>query len=139
MAHQPSSEDLELVRSLESFEIQPGHFDHRSHIRMAYTYLCEHDVQSACTKIRRVLCDFLLHNGIEPSTKYHETMTQVWTLTVRHFMDHTPNTTSSEQFIDANPKLLDSGILKTHYSKELLFSEEARDCFVEPDLVPIPR
>jgi hypothetical protein len=35
--------------------------------------------------------------------------------------------------------LLDSRIMLTHYSTELLFSDKARAKFVEPDLDPIPR
>jgi len=35
--------------------------------------------------------------------------------------------------------LLDSKIMLTHYSAELLFSDQARAEFVEPNLDPIPR
>ncbi len=44
----------------------------------------------------------------------------------------------SDEFIDANPTLLDRGIMLTHYSAEVLFSEEARRRFVAPDLDGIP-
>lgn len=138
MANLATTEDREFVRKLEAFEIEPADFNHRSHIRMAYTYLCDHDTKATCLRVRRVLCGLLSHNDIKPSAKYHETMTKAWALTVRHFMDGTPNTTSADEFIDANPKLLDTEIMKTHYSKELLFSDIARNCFVEPDLAPIP-
>ena len=76
---------------------------------------------------------------MEPSSKYHETMTQAWVLAVRHFMDSTLGTSSALEFIDANPKLLDTEIMMTHYSKDVLFSDMARGSFVEPNLVPIPR
>jgi hypothetical protein len=35
--------------------------------------------------------------------------------------------------------VLDTKIMLTHYSAEVLFSPEARALFVEPDLDPIPR
>ncbi len=35
--------------------------------------------------------------------------------------------------------MLDAKIMMTHYSAEVLFSDEARAEFVEPDLEPIPR
>jgi hypothetical protein len=35
--------------------------------------------------------------------------------------------------------LLDTRIMLTHYSAELLFSDAARADFVEPNLDPIPR
>jgi hypothetical protein len=38
----------------------------------------------------------------------------------------------------ANPVLLDSRIMLTHYSAELLFSPAARAAYVPPDLSGIP-
>ena len=45
----------------------------------------------------------------------------------------------ADAFIDANPVMLDSRVMLTHYSTELLFSADARARFVEPDLDEIPR
>jgi hypothetical protein len=50
-----------------------------------------------------------------------------------------PPAASADQFIDANPILLDATIMMTHYSAGLLFPAEARARFVEPDLQAIPR
>ena len=46
---------------------------------------------------------------------------------------------SAADFIARNPELLDSRIMLTHYSASVLFSADARECFVEPDLDPIPQ
>jgi hypothetical protein len=51
----------------------------------------------------------------------------------------TPEAESSDAFIDANPQLLDSRIMLSHYSASLLFSPEARAEFMEPDQSPIPK
>jgi len=139
MGHQAAAEDKAFIRALEAFEIAVETFTHRSHIQMAYTYLCEHDTQTTSRKVRYALCRFLSYVGVEPSTKYHETMTQAWVLAVRHFMARTSGKSSASEFIDANPELLDTGIIMTHYSKDVLFSDKARSSFVEPNLVPIPR
>jgi hypothetical protein len=77
-------------------------------------------------------------NGIDPG-KYHETLTRSWILAVRHFMDRAPAAASADAFIAANPMLLDSKIMLTHYSASVLFSPDARARFVEPDLEAIPR
>ncbi len=139
MASQASTEDKKFIELFEACEVAPDDFDHRSHLRMAYTYLCDHDTQATCNKIRHSLCAFLSHVGIEPSSKYHETMTRAWVLAVRHFMACTPGTNSTSEFIDANPRLLDTEIMATHYSKHALFSDAAHSSFIEPDLAPIPR
>jgi hypothetical protein len=60
-------------------------------------------------------------------------------MAVRHFMEASPACESADAFIEQNPKLLDSKIMLTHYSAEVLFSDEARAQFVEPDLSPIPK
>jgi hypothetical protein len=54
-------------------------------------------------------------------------------------MDSTPACAGFAEFIARNPVLLDSKVMLSHYSAEVLFSDEARAGFVEPDLAPIPR
>lgn len=116
----------------------PDQFDHRAHIRWAYAYLAQLDIEAALARMRSALHAFLRHNGISAS-KYHETMTRAWILAVRHFMEKSSACPSADAFIEANPAMLDSRIMTTHYSTGLLFSEEARARFVEPDLDQIPR
>ena len=41
-------------------------------------------------------------------------------------------------FMADNPALLDSRIMLTHYSAATLFSPEAQQSFVPPDIQPIP-
>lgn len=138
MKHTASVEDRTFISALEAHQITPKMFDHRSHIRMAYTYLCANDIASASQLIRKVLCELLEHHGIDPSDKYHETLTQGWLRLVQHYMAEGLVTHSADEFISANPKLLDSGLLKSHYTRDLLFSERAREQFVEPDLSDLP-
>lgn len=138
MAHQTSVQDREFLRQFETFVLKPDALDHRSHVRLAYIYLCDYDANTAHQKVRHALGGFLSHHSVDPS-KYHETITQAWILAVRHFMAHTPDASSASEFIDANPELLDSGIMMTHYSKSVMLSDKARKSFVEPDLDPIPK
>jgi hypothetical protein len=138
MKHRLSPSDEHFRERFEACELPPGEFDHRAHIRLAYAYLTGHDVDAAHQLMQRALLAFLRHHGIDPS-KYHETMTRAWVMAVRHFMERTPGSDSADAFIGANPVMLDSKIMMTHYSAEVLFSDEARAKFVEPDLSPIPR
>jgi hypothetical protein len=87
--------------------------------------------------MREALLSFIEHNGISRS-KFHETITRAWVLAVRHFMDRSASSSSTD-FIAKNRDLLDTRIMLTHYSAGVLFSSEARASFVEPDLDPIPR
>lgn len=137
MGHTPSPEDRSFLRRFESCQLPAKEFDHRGHLRLAYVYLSDHEVDPAHDRMRRSLLRFLAHHGVDP-TKYHETMTRAWILAVRHFMAQCPESHSAESFIESDPRMLDSRIMLTHYSAELLFSTDARQEFVEPDLSPIP-
>ena len=138
MKHELSTSDVEFRMAFEAGAIAPADFSHRAHVRLAYVYLADTDVNLALERMRAALVTFLCKHNI-PASKYHETLTRSWLLAVNHFMHRTPVTASSDDFIARNEVLLDSKIMLTHYSAGLLFSDAARGEFVEPDLDPIPR
>ena len=138
LKHFLSDSDLEFRAAFEAGAFAPADFSHRAHVRLAYVYLAESDVGLALERMRAALLRFLCHHDI-PASKYHATLTRAWILAVDHFMHHAPAASSADDFIDRNPVLLDSRIMLTHYSADLLFSDEARAQFVEPNLDPIPR
>jgi len=139
MSHHASQEDVIFTNRVESCQFPVADFDHRAHLRLAYVYLSEDDVDTAVEKMRDALVRLLTANEIEPAAKYHETLTKAWILAVHHFMSLTNGSASADEFIDKNPEMLDASIMLTHYSAEALFSDEARKSFVQPDLDPIPR
>jgi hypothetical protein len=133
-----SAEDLEFKNRIESGELPPAEFDHRAHLRLAWVYLADGDEEAAHAQMRATLLRFLEHHGINAS-KFHETITRAWILAVRHFAARTPDCATAAEFLERNPVLLDSRVMLTHYTKDVLFSPEARRAFVEPDRDPIPR
>jgi hypothetical protein len=135
-SHTLTEVDRGLRDAFETFAVAPAEFTHEAHVRLAYAYLAELDVESSVQRMREALLKFLEHNGI-PSSKFHETLTRAWVLAVRHFMNKSSSSSASD-FIARNPELLDSKIMLTHYSASVLFSADARAAFVEPDLQPIP-
>lgn len=137
MSHQLSQSDRAFHQDFMLGRITPAQFDHRAHVRLAYVLLCESGVDQATERMRAALVEFITRNGVNPA-KFHETITRAWILAVRHFMDGAPSSGSADEFIDANPRLLDPKIMLTHYSAQTLFSDEARVRFVPPDLQQIP-
>jgi hypothetical protein len=133
-----SAQDQTFRTEFEAGQFPPGGFNHRAHVRLAYVYLTQHDTDTAHQLMHHALLTFLQSHGI-PVSKYHETLTRAWIMAVRHFMESSPDSDSSDTFIANNPRLLDSKIMLTHYSAEVLFSDAARARFVEPNLSPIPR
>ncbi len=87
--------------------------------------------------MKRSLLNYLDHLGIE-NAKYHETLTQAWIKAVAYFMRLSNSCDSGFDFVSQHHQLLDTKIMLTHYSAQLLFSDKARKTFVAPDIQPIP-
>ena len=137
MKHSLSLDDQNFRREFEALGCAPADFNHGAHVRLAYVYLSENDADTAHRLMRDALLSFIRHHGVAES-KYHETITRAWIMAVRHFMEITPMAASFDDFIVKSQALLDTKIMLTHYSAEVLFSAEARARFVKPDLDPIP-
>ena len=136
--HSLSQDDRRFQASFEACNVTPDEFTHRAHLRLAYVYLAQDNLDVAFHRTRGAIHRFLAHHQIDAS-KYHETLTRAWLMAVRHFMDRAGSTDSADDFLSKSGALLDSSVMLTHYSKEALFSPAARASFVEPDLVPIPQ
>ncbi len=138
MTYSLSSQDRDFKNQFESCRFPAADFDHKSHIRLAYVYLAGNTPDESAGQVRKSLNRFIRHAGADPA-KYHETLTCAWVYAVNHFMERSSGARCFDDFIEQNPALLDSRIMLSHYSAELLFSATARDRFVEPDREPIPR
>ncbi len=137
MTHHLSIEDADFLQSIESCQYSAERFRHREHIRLAYILLTQHGFDDALCRLKVLLLAFLAYNGADKS-KYHETMTYAWFLAVRHFMYSSDSACDSERFLHENKILLNQEIMFTHYTRDLIYSEAARERFVKPNLDPIP-
>ncbi|MDB5969689.1 MAG: hypothetical protein JWQ90_2139 [Hydrocarboniphaga sp.] len=136
MKYRVSPEDDRFRRAFEALQIDAGEFDHAAHVRLAYAYLCEDSVEGAVGRMKGALLAFLAHLGVGES-KYHETITRAWVLAVDHFMNRSAACSSYAELVRISPQLLDSRIMLTHYSADVLFSPAARKAFVEPNIQSI--
>jgi hypothetical protein len=129
--------DAQFLAAFEACSLQEAEFGHRQHLRLAYICLSLHPFDGALLRVEGGLHRFLSHLGAPPET-YNQTLTRAWLLAVQHFMDSAGPCASFDQFIGASAPLLDVRIMETHYTRERLWSDEARTRFIEPDLQPIP-
>jgi len=135
--HRISADDLEFRREFETCNVAPDNFNHAAHVRLGYIYLCETSIEEAAEKMKRSLLAFLSHLGVDEG-KYHETVTRAWIMAVHHFMTKSKECHSAAEFISCNTDLLDTKIMLTHYSAEVLYSPQARQSFVRPNIQAIP-
>jgi len=125
--------DAELGRALERGEVSD--FPHVSHLHVAWAYLTETPAaEQAANKMSRTLRRFTARAG-KPE-KYHETMTLFWVklLSQAHALNRGR---CLKDIVQANPQLLEKTLPLNYYSRERLFSDEARCSWVQPDLKPL--
>jgi hypothetical protein len=134
-----SAEIETLVRDFEACRIPPQDWTHHAHLTMALWYL-------SCRPSAQALA--LIRGGIQrynrakrdpnrPSTGYHETITLFWIAVLRQYLSRAGH----RDLVSLANGLLDGWAHKDlpldYYSKEVLFSEKARDKWVPPDLKPL--
>jgi hypothetical protein len=129
--------DIEsFMRAFEDGSLSKPEWTHSRHLVMALWYLRHHDRDEATRLIRSGI---RRHNERHGNlTGYHETITLAWVAVVERFLavrelDVPVSVLAAELLQQCG----DKDYLLRFYSKERLFSGEARTCWVPPDLAAI--
>ena len=117
-------DDAAFLAALENGTLPSEQMTHAAHLRLAL--LCRGQPGRA----REILLRYV--EAIGAHQKYNETLTQVWI----RLVDLHPSEKTLEELL--RTQLADSSLPLRHYSRERLWSDEARTRFVEPDLCPLP-
>jgi hypothetical protein len=105
--------DRAFIRAFESGRILPADFHHAHHLRLALAYLIDSaSVAEATDRMAASIKAFAHAAGHDE--KYHHTLTVVWVRLVA--------------------RLLDQGLPLSYYSHDRLFSSDARERWIEPDV-----
>jgi len=131
------AEVLDLVRSFEDATVPHDDWKHAEHLVVALYYLTHHDLDTAYNKMRSGILNLLEHGfkvDLAKEMPYHETITLFWIRTVAEFNASKNGATLLEKANEVAYKWDKDYPLK-FYSRELLFSDEARARFVEGDLI----
>ncbi len=131
------------VRPIEERDLQVLHeilktrggFGHREHLELAWSYLGLHPVDDAADAMAASIQHVARLHGAEG--KYHETITRAWLHLVAVHAQRW-GAESFEEFLDSNPDLLDSKLIRHFYSSERIDSEAARSSWIDPDLRRLP-
>jgi hypothetical protein len=127
--------DEAFTRAFESGSVTPSQFDHLAHVRVAWVYLHEApSVEEALPRMRAAIRRFAAAAGA--SQKYHETITVLW---MRLLADVQGRGGAGElaDVLRDHPRLADKDLPLQYYTRERLFSDEARSAWVEPDRQPL--
>ena len=128
-------EILKVVRDFENGAMARENWRHAEHLTVALCYLRDYDFETALTKMRGGIFNLLKAFGVDLKNEmpYHETLTVFWLKTVENFK----NSKSECAFVEMCSELIekfDKDYPLQFYTRELLFSEKARNEFVEPNL-----
>jgi hypothetical protein len=125
-----------LVSAFERAAIGRDDWNHREHLIVALYYVSHYDVETATIKMRSGIRN-LLQNGFKvdlaKEMPYHETITVFWIRTIAEFQAVSNGKPVGEK-ISELVRRFDKDYLLRFYSRERLFSDEARSRFIEPDL-----
>jgi hypothetical protein len=131
--------DEAFARAFENGFVTPEEFGHVAHVRVAWVYLHETaSLNAALNRMRQGIQRFAAAAGVPQ--KYHETITVLW---MRLLADIKARGAVGELagVLRTHPELADKDLPLKYYSRDRLFSDEARSGWVEPDrqtLTPLP-
>ena len=129
-------EILNLVELFETATISREAWKHAEHLTVALFYITHHDLETATDKMRNGILKLLREGFNLDLTKempYHETLTVFWMRTVAEF-NASKNGDSLADKANELAEKFDKEYPLRFYSREYLFSDEARARFVEGDL-----
>ena len=133
------SDDV-FLKSFEDCTLPFEQWKHRAHLKVAYLYLCALPFDRALETIRFTIKRYNAANNTPESLErgYHETMTAAWMKLVQFTLQQHGPAASADEFLDAQEQLLNRKALHFFYSRERLFSRQAKAEWLEPDLTPLP-
>ncbi|MGO9801831.1 MAG: hypothetical protein ACLPTM_16170 [Steroidobacteraceae bacterium] len=114
-------------------EIDPAHFPHREHVRMAFEMLARHDFAETVLHYSRALRAMTLKAG-KPEA-FHQTLTIAFLSLIAERMAGGA-TGDFAVFAHAHPELLEKSAVARCYRAERLASEAARRTFLLPEPLP---
>ena len=135
--YRSSVQIAQLVREFEAATLAPDQFTHHAHRTVALYYLAHLPFAEAADTMRTHIQHFAAAH--HQSQLYHETITIFWMRLLRHVLD---STEPREAFPDLVYRALSTfgsmQVFFRHYSKERAFGPDARQSWVEPDLLALP-
>lgn len=134
--YENESEIVELVRSFEDATIDRDSWRHAEHLVVGLYYLTRHDRDTATELMREGIFNLLRKAFKVDLTKempYHETLTVFWMRTLDEF-NRSKNGASLVDKVNEVSDKFDKDYPLRFYSREYLFSDEARARFVPADI-----
>ena len=124
--------DTDLIEQFEDMSLPVTEINHLSHLRIAWLYLRDMHIDEAIEKVTKGTRAFAEHHG--DYEKYHHTVTEACVRIMKQRMAE-QGEMNFDDFIHRNTDLVDDlkSLLQQYYSEELLWSQQAKSNYLEPD------
>src|SRR4029079_14695198 len=125
---------LDLVAAFARGTVARDKWKHAEHLHVGLYYLSRFDLETAIVEMRTGIVNLLRSFGVDLSKEmpYHETLTFFWMRTIAEF-NASKNGASLAEKANELVEKYDKDYPLRFYSREFLFSDEARARFVEGD------
>ena len=135
MIYETEEEILSVVTAFETATLPHEQWRHAEHLIMAMHYALHTDFDVALNKMRSGILKLNDSHGVVTTNDhgFHETLTVIWTRAVFDYVKANPNK-DLVKLANEIIKKFDKDYPLKFYSREVLFSVEARYGFVEPDI-----
>jgi len=140
-------DDATLWNRFHDRTLPQAEWTHTAHLRVAWMHLARYPLDEAHLRMRIGIIRLNHAHGLEEtiSRGYHETITRAWLAYIGTLREASISDTpgapgahgSSEEFLAAHAERLGREALLRFYSRERLFSLEARTRYVPPDITPV--
>ncbi|MCX4027199.1 hypothetical protein [Spartinivicinus marinus] len=124
--------DQDFIEQFEQQTLPTEYFNHVGHLRLAWLYLQQYELNAAINKTTTGIQAYANHLGVKD--KFHHTITEALVHIIHHRTLAIVDSNFSD-FLLANQDLVNNAkdVLGQYYSASVLFSAEAKKLFVEPD------
>ncbi len=115
---------------------------HHAHLRVGLWHLLHHPESIALGLLRERIRAYNEATGVvnTESGGYHETITHFYLHLIRVFLEAVdPARPVDDLARELIERYGEHDLVLRYYSRERLFSPEARRCWLEPELLPLPR
>lgn len=132
--------DRAFLQAFEDCTLPFSQWTHLAHVRVAFLYATRQEPDEALASMRRGIQAYNAATQTPETTTrgYHETITQAFMRLVCAAVRISGQPQSWESFCETQPQLLTKNVLDEYYSKQHLFTVNAKQQFVEPDKKPLP-
>ena len=129
-----------LIQQFDNRPLPLEKWTHQAHLIVALWYIKKYNIAEATCLLRSGIISYNVAVGTKntPSSGYHETITLFWIILINKFVEnHKGLKISKLTELFLNSRFAEKTIFFEFYTKDTLFSTEARANWVAPDIKPI--